>query len=77
MVCVSECSPGFYGVDCDNRCDCEHSLQCDRVTGQCQCKVGFTGDRCDQGKTHYLLLSPFNGNSVDLKFLILFIKTFN
>lgn len=51
------CSLGFYGTpdNSDGRCmecDCEPdgivSGECDEITGQCNCKPGITGRRCDK-----------------------------
>lgn len=57
------CATGYYGVPdvvdgrCE-KCDCDpHGIvsnECDELTGQCNCKAGITGRRCDRcmkGKT--------------------------
>lgn len=58
-----KCSLGFFGKTdgiygkC-NECDCDSdgivSNECDELTGQCNCKPGVTGrrcDRCDQSRS--------------------------
>lgn len=47
---VSECPAGQFGSDCQDRCECQNSGQCDRQTGQCVCQPGWTGERCENGK---------------------------
>ena len=44
---ISDCPKFLYGPNCD-RCQCnqERSLDCDKTTGICQCKTGFSGDSC-------------------------------
>ncbi|XP_075388834.1 laminin subunit alpha-1 isoform X1 [Tenrec ecaudatus] len=59
------CSPGYYGNprmpggSCQ-KCDCtphgsEHA-DCDRASGQCVCKPGVVGLRCDQCEPKHMLL---------------------
>jgi hypothetical protein len=50
FACV-ECSNGTFGFGC-KPCQCveETTLKCDRVTGSCACKAGFTSVFCDQSK---------------------------
>ena len=45
----SDCSAGFFGANCLTPCNCEHSLSCDGVTGQCDCKPGYVGYKCESG----------------------------
>lgn len=52
-----KCEMGFFGIldsplaTCEP-CDCNPngivSNECDELTGQCNCKLGVTGTRCDQ-----------------------------
>ncbi|CAG2104937.1 unnamed protein product [Medioppia subpectinata] len=45
------CDPvdGVFGIDCKNQCNCKESntKSCDHVTGECICKIGFSGPRCE------------------------------
>lgn len=34
---------GTYGLNCSERCDCNHADGCDPVTGYCCCLAGWTG----------------------------------
>ena len=47
--CFSECPAGFYGVKCRRHCDCLNGAACDSRNGQCLCKPGYMGDRCESG----------------------------
>ena len=43
---VLECDPFHYGLNCESKCDCSiGSERCDPVDG-CQCKNGWTGEKC-------------------------------
>ncbi|KAG9352925.1 hypothetical protein JZ751_017501 [Albula glossodonta] len=44
---VTECTDGSFGVGCTQSCDCSGS-PCDKVTGQCRCPAGTTGERCEK-----------------------------
>ena len=46
--CHLECDDGFYGPNCELRCDCEQTL-CNRFNGTCRCSVGVAGSNCMQG----------------------------
>lgn len=46
-ACV--CSPGFYGVECANACDCQNDAACDDGVsgiGTCTCAAGYYGPGC-------------------------------
>lgn len=51
---ILECSSGYYGKNCENRCseNCYMTGRCDRVTGQCNrgCKPGWTTKTCKQSR---------------------------
>ncbi len=36
---------GTYGLECRERCDCNHADGCDPVSGFCRCLPGWTGER--------------------------------
>jgi len=46
-ACVA-CASGYYGVDCQLQCRCDHESPCDAVTGRCNCTAGWMGQACDQ-----------------------------
>ena len=54
----SECPAGFYGVKCRRHCDCLNGAACDSRNGQCLCKPGYMGDRCESGKLWHQLCIP-------------------
>lgn len=45
----AECPAGTFGVNCSGSCYCG-GAPCDRVTGQCLCPPGKTGDDCGAGE---------------------------
>ena len=53
----NQCSEGFWGTTVDGKMSCQkcqcnkfgsESLQCDQDNGQCQCKLGYNGNNCNQ-----------------------------
>lgn len=44
---VSVCPDGYFGHHCEEKCQCQHG-NCDPVTGQCQCHLGWMGDKCSE-----------------------------
>ena len=49
------CTPGDWGGNCMNKCDCDsqHSnvaAFCDIQNGQCLCDAGYRGISCNQSK---------------------------
>ena len=53
MFCIcfySACPPGLYGANCEDRCECRNSAECDPVSGDCMCAPGWYGVGCDQSK---------------------------
>src|SRR5262249_42645517 len=42
-----DCPPGYMGRRCDiYTCGCQNDGRC-MATGQCQCRSGFTGPKCE------------------------------
>lgn len=44
--CSSQCSNGWYGNQCEQRCQCENNASCDTVSGRCSCQPGYSGPLC-------------------------------
>ena len=44
------CPLGFYGKDCALVCECQNGADCDHISGQCTCRTGFMGKRCEQSE---------------------------
>jgi len=47
MWCIAACQRGYYGVGCQQRCQCISDVPCDAETGVCVCPAGRTGPRCE------------------------------
>ncbi|GFR80305.1 neurogenic locus notch homolog protein 1, partial [Elysia marginata] len=45
-----KCKRLRYGAKCQQRCRCDYrrTASCDRTTGNCLCKPGYTGSRCNR-----------------------------
>jgi len=52
VMLILECPRGRWGVGCEEICHCQHSSNCDPVTGQCVCLPGWFGPDCSHGNTH-------------------------
>ncbi|XP_052705082.1 uncharacterized protein LOC128180917 isoform X1 [Crassostrea angulata] len=52
IVCSNECSSFKFGDQCERSCVCDQSksLSCDKDTGDCICRTGWTGVRCTCGR---------------------------
>lgn len=48
MIFFVACSDGTYGFQCSYACACNrtNSVDCDDVTGQCECKDNWNGTTC-------------------------------
>ena len=44
---LSACDEGKFGFNCTQLCECDNDAKCDPVTGTCNCKLGWMGDRCE------------------------------
>lgn len=44
----SECSSGYYGLNCEDQCNTCNSTLCERFEGNCTygCNEGFKGHQC-------------------------------
>ncbi|KAK6024949.1 EGF-like domain protein [Ostertagia ostertagi] len=59
---VTVCSPGTYGYECEQRCNCSEPGQpkaCHHVTGTCSCLPGLTGVMCDIRECSLLVRPAF------------------
>ena len=45
------CPEGLYGKDCAQNCHCLNGPSFDSISGQCRCKKGYIGGRCEKGWT--------------------------
>lgn len=79
---LTACPPGFFGLDCINRCDsyCSGNESCDPALGICTegCKGGWSGLMCGLGiltKTSTLIMLIYSCNN-ERKTLSSLIKIF-
>jgi hypothetical protein len=71
LLCVSECSPGYFGSYCQFQCLCDDDMGCDRVTGECassDCDDDHWGVGCMLGNNGITVLLQF---SVAISILVL------
>lgn len=51
---TSECTPGFFGLDCSERCsgNCENNKPCDHISGVCPggCQDSYIDEYCNSCK---------------------------
>ena len=58
---ISACTGNTFGTDCSGTCACnetnavDSSQTCNHVTGDCECKEGWTGD-CNESKYYFCQL---------------------
>lgn len=45
--CQLPCDGTTWGFLCKKQCTCQNSADCDPVTGECTCVIGFQGKRCE------------------------------
>lgn len=50
---LPECSAGFYGADCQQRCLCQNGAACNKTDGACVCSSGWMGAACELGKPQF------------------------
>lgn len=56
--CSVPCLPDTYGQQCKLECKCTGGKLCDPKAG-CKCKAGYSGEKCDKGKTIIIVLRSF------------------
>ncbi|PWA24948.1 hypothetical protein CCH79_00015499 [Gambusia affinis] len=44
-ICTEQCPEGRFGKNCSEECVCHNDAKCEPLTGRCQCREGFTGNR--------------------------------
>ncbi|XP_062610599.1 scavenger receptor cysteine-rich type 1 protein M130-like, partial [Saccostrea cucullata] len=52
ISCSNDCPSFTYGRECEDDCVCDrsNSLSCDKDTGECVCRSGWSGVRCTCGR---------------------------
>lgn len=43
--CEKTCTEGYYGQDCQDKCECMNGAKCAPETGQCFCPPGYQGKK--------------------------------
>ena len=41
---------GFYGQNCEEVCQCQNGAECNFITGECTCTIGWSGEYCNSSK---------------------------
>ncbi|KAK6969982.1 fibrillin-3, partial [Biomphalaria glabrata] len=64
ITCQS-CTEGTYGDSCSKTCSCTsaNTISCDKVTGQCSCKSGWTGSSCSDDLNECLTTTSCQTNA--------------
>ncbi|XP_055860394.1 mucin-4-like [Biomphalaria glabrata] len=64
ITCQS-CTEGTYGDSCSKTCSCTsaNTISCDKVTGQCSCKPGWTGSSCSDDLNECLTTTSCQANA--------------
>ncbi|KAK0067553.1 fibrillin-3 [Biomphalaria pfeifferi] len=59
------CTEGTYGDSCSKTCSCTsaNTISCDKVTGQCNCKPGWTGSSCSDDLNECLTTTSCQTNA--------------
>ena len=58
MLFFLECDEGYFGVRCEQRCQCTPNTKyCAETDGRCICKSGFIGKDCTESiQNDYILI---------------------
>lgn len=65
------CPKGFYGKQCNKKCNCANNGRCHRTYGACLCDSGLYGRFCHLRKSHspnITGLSPLNSHEGNSRF---------
>lgn len=49
------CPRGWFGENCEERCDCIGDRPCHPITGTCSCPAGHHGAKCEKGDCFFPL----------------------
>lgn len=58
---ISECGEAYFGFQCAQVCGCQHGGVCNKVSGECQCPPGWSGNLCEKSRC----ASWWSGNIVN------------
>lgn len=47
-VFFKDCPPNLWGINCENKCQCENNGTCEPYTGKCECQKGYIGELCGE-----------------------------
>ena len=47
---ISECGEAYFGFQCAQVCGCQHGGVCNKVSGECQCPPGWSGNLCEKSR---------------------------
>lgn len=65
FLCAAGCPKGFYGKQCNKKCNCANNGRCHRTYGACLCDAGLYGRFCHLRKSlcpNITRVSPLNSN---------------
>ena len=46
----ADCADNTWGIGCNQTCSCDNSGLCNKASGNCECRSGFVGARCQYGE---------------------------
>lgn len=47
LHCEKPCAIGYYGYNCTQECDCLNDGYCNPRNGECLCRPGYEGPKCE------------------------------